>query len=70
MLYGAQFNSALWRGGGTDSAAQQEENETNNMVSRYFFVITTITNICSNEPNGYSIYIYVYKLLESSTLFV
>lgn len=32
VLYGAQFNSALWRGGGTDSAAQQEENETNNMT--------------------------------------
>ncbi|XP_016420579.1 zinc finger protein 90-like isoform X3 [Sinocyclocheilus rhinocerous] len=32
VLYGAQFNSGLWRGGGTDSAAQQVENETNNMT--------------------------------------
>ncbi|XP_058628560.1 zinc finger protein 90 isoform X2 [Onychostoma macrolepis] len=32
VLYGAQFNSGLWRGGGTDSAAQQDENETNNMT--------------------------------------
>ncbi|XP_016088279.1 zinc finger and SCAN domain-containing protein 2-like isoform X1 [Sinocyclocheilus grahami] len=32
VLYGAQFNSGLWRGGGTDSAAQQVENVTNNMT--------------------------------------
>ncbi|XP_059410371.1 zinc finger and BTB domain-containing protein 49-like isoform X3 [Carassius carassius] len=32
VLYGAQFNSALWRRGGTDSSAQQDENETNNMT--------------------------------------
>lgn len=38
MLYGAQFNSALWRGGGTDSAAQQDENETNNMVGKPLFL--------------------------------
>ncbi|XP_043094663.1 zinc finger and SCAN domain-containing protein 21 isoform X2 [Puntigrus tetrazona] len=32
VLYGAQFNSGLWRGGGTDSAAQQDNNEANNMT--------------------------------------
>ncbi|KTG02939.1 hypothetical protein cypCar_00029454 [Cyprinus carpio] len=32
VLYGAQFNSGLWRGRGTDPAAQQDENETNNMT--------------------------------------
>ncbi|KAK2909066.1 hypothetical protein Q8A67_004903 [Cirrhinus molitorella] len=32
VLYGAPFNSGLWRGGGTDSAAQQAVNESNNMT--------------------------------------
>ncbi|KTG05760.1 hypothetical protein cypCar_00019052 [Cyprinus carpio] len=32
VLYGAQFNSGLWRGGGTDSAAQQAVNESNSMT--------------------------------------
>ncbi|XP_016095144.1 zinc finger protein 90 homolog isoform X1 [Sinocyclocheilus grahami] len=32
VLYGAQFNSGLWRGGGTDSTAQQAVNESNSMA--------------------------------------
>ncbi|XP_050968413.1 zinc finger protein 90 homolog isoform X1 [Labeo rohita] len=32
VLFGAQFNSGLWRGGGTDSTAQPAVNESNNMT--------------------------------------
>ncbi|XP_051758483.1 zinc finger protein 568 isoform X1 [Ctenopharyngodon idella] len=32
VLYGAQFNTGLWRGGGTDSTAQQAGNESNSMT--------------------------------------
>lgn len=35
VLYGAQFNTGLWRGGGTDSTAQQAAgNESNSMVGK------------------------------------
>ncbi|XP_059407336.1 zinc finger and BTB domain-containing protein 49-like [Carassius carassius] len=32
VLYGAQFNSGLWRGGGTDSAAHPAVNESNSLT--------------------------------------
>ncbi|XP_067297310.1 uncharacterized protein si:ch211-89o9.6 isoform X2 [Pseudorasbora parva] len=31
-LFGAQFNTGLWRGGGTDTTAQQAVNESNSMT--------------------------------------
>jgi len=36
VLYGAQFNTGLWRGGATDSTPQQAVtlNESNSMVGK------------------------------------
>lgn len=56
MLYGAQFNSGLWRGGGTDSAAQQDGNETNNMVGKPL-------SLYDNHNNWYPLFIVTFVVM-------
>ncbi|XP_048052819.1 zinc finger protein 623 isoform X1 [Megalobrama amblycephala] len=43
VLYGSQFNTGLWRGGGTDSTAQQAaENESNSMTDAVISEVNTV----------------------------